>query len=121
MKKALIVSASVFLPLLASAQNITGILTNIIKPLGLIVNTLIPITFALAVLFFFWGIAQYILASGDAAKKEEGRNKMIWGIVALFVMASVWGLVKFLGSNLGITETPAVAVPGITPGSVPTY
>lgn len=112
MKKALIVTAVALMPFVASAQ-LQNVITNIVNPIGQIINLLIPIVFALAMLYFFWGLAQYILNSGDEAKKEEGRNKMIWGIVALFVMAAVWGLVRFLGTAIGIT-------PGQGPGFAPT-
>ena len=76
-------------------------------------NLLIPIVFALALLYFFWGLATYILSSGDPEKKEEGRNKMVWGIVALFVMASIWGLVNFLQDALDIDEgsAPTIEIP----------
>lgn len=114
MKKALIAASTVFMPLLASAQ-LTNIQNNIITPIGNIIRLLIPIVFALALLFFFWGLAQYILNAGDEGKKEEGRNKMIWGIVALFVMASVWGLVRFLGDSVGITAGPAPVVAPLIP------
>jgi hypothetical protein len=112
MKKALIIGASFLLPLVTSAQGITGILNNIIKPLGNIVGILIPIVFSLALLYFFWGLATYILSVDQ--DKEVAKKRMIWGIVALFVMSAVWGLVKFIQTNLGITETPTVPVPDIS-------
>ncbi len=89
--------------------------TNIVTPIGRIINLLIPIVFALALLYFFWGLAQYILASGDPTAQESGRNKMIWGIVALFVMASVWGLVRFLGTAIGVNQDAAPSVNPIIP------
>jgi hypothetical protein len=30
---------------------------------------------------------------------------MIWGVIALFVAASVWGLVAFLGEVIGVDPT----------------
>lgn len=117
MKKGLIVGASFLLPVFAFAQQLQGF-ENLVRSVGRIINLLIPLVFALAMLFFFWGLAQYILNSGDAAKQEEGRNKMIWGIVALFVMAAVWGLVRFLGSALDIDTgtgagfSPTDLIPG---------
>ena len=71
-----------------------------------LVDTLIPLVIAIGLLFFIWGIVQYIAASGDEAAKEEGKRKMIWGIVALFVIIAVWGLVAllveiFLGGDAG--------------------
>ncbi len=118
MKKALLIGASYLLPVFAFAQPTTpttptgglqNVETNIVAPIGRIINLLIPIVFALALLYFFWGLAQYILASGEGAS-EEGRNKIIWGVVALFGMSAIWGLVRFLGFSVGIA-------PGTDPGS----
>ncbi len=78
-------------------------INDLLISFGRLVGTAIPITFALGVLFFFWGVAQFILAAGNPTAKEKGRSVMVWGIIALFVMASVWGLVKFLGDALGIS------------------
>ena len=116
MKKALIVAGAALMPFVASAQ-LTNVINNIINPIGQIINLLIPIVFALAMLYFFWGLAQYILNAGDEAKKEEGRNKMIWGIVAIFVMAAVWGIVRFIGTAVGITpgQGPGFSAGGLVP------
>lgn len=79
-----------------------------------IVDIAIPIAIALAVLFFFWGLAVYILnASGDPGKREEGRTRMIWGVIALFIIVSIWGIVGFLGSLLGIGQGGTAPVPGV--------
>lgn len=114
MKKALIIGISFLLPVVVLAQ-LSNLETNIVTPIGRIINLLIPIVFALALLYFFWGLAQYILASGDPTAQESGRNKMIWGIVALFVMASVWGLVRFLGTAIGVNQDAAPSVNPIIP------
>jgi len=68
-------------------------------------NALIPIAFALALLLFFVAIAKFVLAAGDSGAQEAGRNLMIWGVVAMFVMASVFGLVTFLQVTLGVDNT----------------
>ena len=116
MKKALIIGISFFLPLVAGAQGGIGTIeTNIVGPIGKIVGALIPIVFALGLLFFFWGLAQYILASGDPEAQQSGRNKMIWGVVALFVMSAVWGLVRFLRETIGIGSETTVTQPTFVP------
>lgn len=74
-------------------------------------SILIPLVFALALLFFFWGVAKYIWSVG--ADKDEGKKIMIWGVVALFVMASIWGLVSFIQEQLGIDKKA-------TTGTIPT-
>ena len=49
-----------------------------------------------------WGLAKYILAAGNEESKASGKTIMIGGIVALFVMTSVWGLVGWLGGAVGL-------------------
>jgi predicted PurR-regulated permease PerM len=73
------------------------------KVLGILTETIIPIVFALAMLFFFWGIANYIRKEGN--EKDEARKAMVWGVIALFVLASVWGLVRLIQSEFGIRNT----------------
>ncbi len=113
MKKNIFLALLMVLPYFVSAQEQLKNVEGIVGSIGDIVNLLIPIVFALALLYFFWGLAKYILASGEG--KEEGRNTMIWGVVALFVMASIWGIVRFIQSAFNIdNENPATQnAPGI--------
>lgn len=69
-----------------------------------------------ALLFFFWGLAKFIFNAGDAKGNQEGRQLMLWGVVALFVLLSVWGLVRFVQETLlGIeTNTSVVALVDVT-------
>ena len=92
-----------------SADGINGLLDTI---LGW-VNALIPIAFALALLLFFVAIAKFVLAAGDSTAQEEGRNLMVWGVIAIFVMASVFGLVTFLQLTLGVDNNTAPSQPTI--------
>jgi Type IV secretion system pilin len=82
-----------------------GYFTGLITTIGNIISALIPIAVALGILFFVWGLVQFIMASGDESAKDEGKRKMIWGVVALFVIVSVWGLVALLGQLTGVNQT----------------
>lgn len=64
-----------------------------------LINTAISIVVALAALGFFWGLSKYIFSAQDSGKVEEGRKIMIWGIVALFVIASIWGILRILSAT----------------------
>ena len=95
-KTALFAGTFLFLPTFAFAlttvTNFQSFVTLIIEILGL----LVPIIFALTMIVFFWGIAQFILSAGNEQKRSEGKQIMLWGIIALFVMMSVWGILKTL-------------------------
>lgn len=80
---------------------------------NLIIQIIIPLVFALALLLFFWGVAKYIWSEGQG--KEDGRKIMIWGVVALFVMTSVWGIVRFIQQDfLGGSNTSSMPIPTLT-------
>lgn len=104
MKKTVAIGALWLLPAVAFAQNLDNV-RRLIVSAGNIINILVPIAFTLAVLAFFWGLAKYIFNANDEDKKAEGKNIMIWGIVALFVMSAVWGIVRFIGDAVGINTS----------------
>jgi hypothetical protein len=81
-----------------------------------LVNAAIPIIITLALLFFIWGLAQFILASGDEAAKDEGKRKMIWGVVALFFIVAVWGLVALLNEITGVNQDATYGTKVTIPG-----
>ncbi len=117
--KKLIIGALLFSPALAFAQS-SGRFGNIralLEALADIVNFLIPAVAALALLYFFYGLAKFILNRKDNPEgQDEAKGIMIWGIVALFVMVSVWGLVRFIGDALGIgtTQNRDIDIPGFS-------
>ena len=100
------------IPVLTFAQAL-GNVETFFGSIGRIIGLLLPIVVALALLYFFWGLAKFILAAGDETARAEGKSIMIWGIVALFVMVSVWGLVTWVGEALDIDQ-------GADSGSIPT-
>ena len=61
----------------------------------------VPIIFTLAFIYFIVGVIKYVISDSEK-DKAKGRQFMIWGIVALFAMVSVWGLVRVIGNTFGI-------------------
>jgi len=56
---------------------------------------------ALALLTFFWGLVKFITkVGGDAKAAAEGKTFMVWSVIALFVMVSIWGMIYFIGAQL---------------------
>ena len=49
--------------------------------------------------------------AGDEKGREEGKSRMIWGIIGLFVIVSMWGLVRFVGETLGVDPGGDIEVP----------
>lgn len=76
-----------------------------------LIEILIPIAFGLAILFFFWGIAKFIFSTG--AGKDDGKQIMVWGVLAIFVMSAIWGIVAFIGGTFGVDVRTEVTIPTI--------
>lgn len=67
-----------------------------------ILKALIPLLAAVALVGFIWGGAKFIYSADDATKRKEGRQVMLYGVIALFVIMSVWGLVAVIGKTFGV-------------------
>ncbi len=100
-----------FLPFVAHAQTDTSC-SNALTTVGdifqfficLIGKSVTPLLFLVAICIFLFGVIKYMMNANDETKRTEGREFMIWGIVALFVMLSVWGLVGVLRSTFGVSS-----------------
>lgn len=79
--------------------------------LGDLANMSIGILVTLALATFFWGLVKYVFKLGGSKTPDNGRSLMIYGIVALFVMVSIWGITSFIGDFLGIKDNAAAPIP----------
>lgn len=61
-----------------------------------IFSSAIAFIMTLAVLAFVYGAAHFVLLAGDDKSRSEGKQMMLWGIISLAVMVSVWGLVQIV-------------------------
>lgn len=112
-KLKIIVFTGIFLfPYIAFAAPSENTFAGVLAYLGdALAYLVLPLLIAFAVVYFLWGLLKYIGAGGDEKKIEEGRGVMIFGIIAIFFMVSIWGFVNLLvnsffddGGVLELTE-----------------
>ena len=82
-----------FVPYIAFAQMDTETLLEMIFAY---IAAIIPFLVSAAILFFLWGVLKYVASGDEEDKRSEGRHMMVNGIIAIFVMVSIWGLVALL-------------------------
>lgn len=98
------------LPSIANAQGTIGDLIGEVQSL---VGMLVPLLIGVALVGVLWGLARYAFRAGDEKAQEEGRRIMLWGVITIFVMVSIWGFVGILQTMFGVG--------GITqPSQIPT-
>lgn len=66
----------------------------------------INLLFGLTILVFLFGLMKYMFKGSDSdTARAEGRKLMLWGVIGIFVMVSVWSLVNILSNTIGHTST----------------
>lgn len=67
-----------------------------------LIKSIIPFLMTLATAAFIWGVIQYFLNPDNEEKRKKGKGFIVWGLIALFVMVSVWGLVGVFSDTFGV-------------------
>ena len=70
--------------------------SQVVSTVGALLLTLGTVVFIWGVVKFMWGKSQ-----GKTEGVKIGQDFMGWGLLALFVMFSVWGIIAFVQSSLG--------------------
>ena len=97
---AVVAIAAPFIAMAAPVDSITPIANQILAT----VRVLVTVVFVLAVVAFGWGIVQFIFAGGDPAALGKAKSFLLWGVIGMAVMASVFGLTQFLQRYFGVSE-----------------
>jgi hypothetical protein len=109
MKKLVKIGAGIVsaLPFAAFAQQANpNYLSSLITSAKVLLDQLVVFLIALAVVWFIWNVIRYTMSS-DEEKKGAAKSQMIWGIIAIAVIVSVWGLVSILQNIFGVNTTGA--------------
>lgn len=96
------VSPMIALAQYSPSQGIGGLFALV----GSWVKLALPLLISIAVVWFVWNVFQFSIA-GSEEKKAAAKSGMIWGIVGIFIMVSIWGLVGILQSTFGTSGATA--------------
>ena len=94
-------------------------LLNTLALANTFLNALIGLFITLAIVVFFWGLIRYLTAVGE--EKSAGLQIMFYGVLAIFVMVSIWGIIRLLQSTFSVTSTSPVIPQGIQINTSGTY
>lgn len=81
-------------------------------------NLAIPLSISFALFCFLWGIGRFIWNANSEDGRERGKQFMIWGVIALFVIVSVWGIVGLLSDVFEVGISGKCRAPSITGDTV---
>ena len=69
-----------------------------------IFNPAISLMVFVAVAYFIFGLVEFIKDSDSGEGREKGKRHMMWGLIGLFIMISVFFIMKVLLGTIGISE-----------------
>ena len=94
------------LPLISLAQ--LGEVDTFFNNIGTFIgNVLIPLIFGLTLLMFVWGMFRFFIwGGGNEEERSKGKQLIIWAIVGLVLMTSIWGIVNMLAGGIFPDQTP---------------
>lgn len=80
-----------------------------------IINALVVLLVSAALVYFFVGMLKYFQQTGNEKGREGARNMMVYGIIGLFAIISVWGLVNVVVNSFsGLDRNRLHNIPGRT-------
>lgn len=122
--KKLIAFVLAFSPVLALAQTLNDIDTVAQKATN-IGDLIIKLAISLAVLWIIVSVVRYLIVGADnEEERAKGGKSILYGVIGLFVILSIWGLVFLLTNSFrfGRNTTPTTEINRIKlppPPSVP--
>ena len=72
------------------------------KFVAYIIDPAILIIFSLGFFMFIWGLIEFLWKLGEGGDNDEGKQHMLWGIVGMFIMVSVYGIIALLDNTFGL-------------------
>ena len=77
-------------------QFLTKVTTQIINPIILLLS-------AGALVVFLWGAFEFVLHAGDAAKRKTGREAIFWGLIGLVIIFGAYGIINIALGTFNLT------------------
>ena len=75
-------------------QIVPRIVDNIVMPI-------LAVLFALTTLYFVYGLFIFFTHGEDPESRKTGQTHILWGVVGIAIMVSVYGIVRFVASSVG--------------------
>src|SRR3989339_1044723 len=84
----------------AASANLNEFIVNVNS---MIIQPLINFLFALAIVYFLYGMFQFFSNQENEEKKTTGKSHMLWGVIGITIMMGVWAILGVVINTLGIS------------------
>lgn len=84
----------------------------LVKFVDVIIDPLITLLFAAAMLLFIWGLFQFMVDLQGGGDGKDGKQHMLWGIIGVTIMFSVGGIINLVSNSIGVNSQNGVQING---------
>ncbi len=120
--KKLIALVLSFMPSLAFAQTEITNVNQVVSTATKIGNIVVSLAITFAVIWIIVSIVRFFIAGGEE-DKQKGKDAIIYGVIGLFLILSIWGLVFILTNTFKTKNTIPTNInsgnSGILPSNIP--
>ncbi len=98
------------------AQGVTSTggnqLLNLLALAQTLVSRAVPLLIGLAMVTFFYGLVLFMWKGKEGGENlDKAKKFMTYSIIAIFIMASLWGIIYFLQNLLGVPDIETIRGP----------
>jgi len=77
--------------------------TDLIEKLSTeVLNPIVSLLFAGAVVYFIYGVINYIANADSDEARREGKKHLLYSVIGLMIMAGVWGIIGIIFDSLNM-------------------
>ena len=103
-KAVVYISGAIAAPFVASAQELKDLESSTMSILG----SVAPILIGLAVVFFLWQMIKFTSLAESDKERAEAKGLMVYSVIAILVMVSIWGIIALLTNIFGLQNTKTI-------------
>jgi len=71
---------------------------------GSIIDPIVLLIFSAGVFLFTWGLVVFLLNLDNPEARKTGVQHMLWGILGVFIMATVFGIISIITETFGLGD-----------------
>lgn len=86
---------------IAHAESLDKFISNVEN---LIINPTIILLFALAVVYFLWGLFDFLSNPDSEEKRTKGKSHMLFGVLGISIMMGVWTILRIVTNTINIGD-----------------
>jgi hypothetical protein len=71
---------------------------------GSIIDPIVLLIFSVGIFLFTWGLVVFLLKLDNPEERKKGVQHMLWGILGVFIMATVFGIINIITETFGLGD-----------------